>query len=373
MISNFKKEFLKSEKNDFDFEEFLIIKRQTFENMGEKLSKIPFDLEYNDNICSNCNGNIEFKKRIDTYSTEIKDERSYYSGSEPRLLKVGPDYSKIEEKEEDIPICNKCNICPMCKESVFNINEQYQEYALCKKDGSYFHVDCYRKYTEPDDPKRHYEWNGFMNSRWELKGIYRKCNECSEKYVIPIDDKPVTKDEARKKIVDIYQKCNPQKIGKVDDLLNKYVADGWREHEVIALVNNKYAAKLIARKYITDIFERHCPQKLRKIDDRLAENAGHEALYVADLQKKYDGGESWEHGDQNAMKYPNTCPECISNKEFQIEWKTLTPDQKLSKYGLKKLKILAKKKKIKGYSKWNLSKLFTELKPLVTHKDFPIV
>ena len=30
--------------------------------MGSKLSKIPFDLEFNDNECSNCNGNIEFKK-----------------------------------------------------------------------------------------------------------------------------------------------------------------------------------------------------------------------------------------------------------------------------------------------------------------------
>ena len=370
ILITFIKEFLKSQKNDFDFEEFLIIKRQTFENMGVKLSKIPFDLEYNDNICSNCNGNIEFKKRTDHIGINWKE---CCGGCISCLRGKGcGGYEKIEEKEVDIPICNNCNICPMCKESVFNINERYQEHTLCKKDGSYFHVDCYRKYTEPKDPKRHYEWNGFMNSRWEFKGIYHKCNECSKKYVITIDDKPVTKDEARKKIVDIYQKCNPQEIGKVDDLLNEYVALGWREHEAIALVNNKYAAKLIARKYITDIFERHCPQKLRKIDDKLVEYAGHEARYVADLQKKYDGGESWEYGDQTAMKYPNTCPECISNKEFQIEWKTLTPVQKLSKCGLEKLKILAKKKKIKGCSKWNKAKFLKELEPLVTHKDFPI-
>ena len=141
----------------FDFEECIDI--ISFENMGEKLSKIPFDLEYNDNICSNCNGNIEFKKRTDRIGINWQED----CGGCIRCLSMKGcgGYEKIEEKEVDIPICNNCNICPMCKESVFNINEQYQKHTLCKKDGSYFHVDCYRKYTEPSDPKRHYEWNGF--------------------------------------------------------------------------------------------------------------------------------------------------------------------------------------------------------------------
>jgi len=280
--------------------------------MGEKLSKIPFDLEYNDNICSKCNGNIEFKKRTDHIGINWQES---CGGCIRCLRKKGcGGYEKIEEKEVDIPICNNCNICPMCKESVFNINDQYQEDALCKKNDYYFHVNCYRKFTKPNNSKRHYEWNG-MNSKcnkWEFKGIYRKCNKCSEKYIIPID-KSVTKDEARKKIVDIYRMYNPQKIRKVDDLLNKYIGRESELSELIALVDNKYA-----------------------------------------------------------VKYPNTCPECISNIEFKIEWKTLTPEQKLIKYGVIKLRILAKKKKLEGYSTWKKSELVKNLKPLVTHKDFPI-
>lgn len=331
--------------------------------MGEKLSKIPFDLEYNDNICSNCNGNIEFKKRTDLIGINWQEDCGDCGGCIRCLSMKGRGHARrrLEEKEVDIPICNNCNICPMCKESVFNINEQYQEYALCKKDGSYFHVDCYRKYTEPSDPKRHYEWNGFMNSRWELKGIYCTCKECSGKYVIPIDDKPVTKDKARKEILHIYQKCNPQKIGKVDDLLNKYVG---RESELIALVNNKYAPQLIARRYITDIYAYHCPNKLGKVDELLKKYAGKEAELVIWVQNKYDGnGGGGCTEDFDVMKYPNTCSECIFNK-------TLTLEQILNYQKLERLKFLAKKKKLKGYSKLNKSKLVIELKPLVTRKDF---
>lgn len=41
--------------------------------MGSKLSKIPFDLEFNDNICSNCNGNIESTKRIDSQGVKYTE------------------------------------------------------------------------------------------------------------------------------------------------------------------------------------------------------------------------------------------------------------------------------------------------------------
>ncbi len=43
-------------------------------SMGSKLSKIPFYLEFNDNVCSNCNGNIELKKRIDSQGVNYKED-----------------------------------------------------------------------------------------------------------------------------------------------------------------------------------------------------------------------------------------------------------------------------------------------------------
>ena len=53
-------------------------------------------------------------------------------------------------------------------------------------------------------------------------------------------------------------------------------------------------------------------------------------------------------------------------------WKTTTPQEKLNLYGIAKLKILAKNKKIKGYSDYKKNELINILLPLVNENDFPI-
>ena len=47
--------------------------------------------------------------------------------------------------------------------------------------------------------------------------------------------------DARSKVVEIYEKCNPTKLGEVDNLLAKYAG---RETELIARLQKKYAAQL---------------------------------------------------------------------------------------------------------------------------------
>ena len=47
--------------------------------------------------------------------------------------------------------------------------------------------------------------------------------------------------DARSKVVAIYEKCNPTKLGEVDNLLAKYAG---REAELIARLQKKYAAQL---------------------------------------------------------------------------------------------------------------------------------
>ena len=66
------------------------------------------------------------------------------------------------------------------------------------------------------------------------------------------------------------------------------------------------------------------------------------------------------------------CRKCIENDKFNSNWKKSTPEQKLEFYGIKKLKILAKNKKIKGFSKYKKNELIDILIPLVTENDFPI-
>ena len=47
--------------------------------------------------------------------------------------------------------------------------------------------------------------------------------------------------DARSKVVEIYQKCNPTKLGEVDKLLAKYAG---REAELVLRLQKKYAAQL---------------------------------------------------------------------------------------------------------------------------------
>jgi hypothetical protein len=66
------------------------------------------------------------------------------------------------------------------------------------------------------------------------------------------------------------------------------------------------------------------------------------------------------------------CRKCIKTTEFNNKWNTSTPQEKLNTYAIKKLQILAKNKKIKGFSKYKKNELINILIPLVSNEDFPI-
>lgn len=61
-----------------------------------------------------------------------------------------------------------------------------------------------------------------------------------------------------------------------------------------------------------------------------------------------------------------------SNCEFSSKWKLSTPQEKLELYGIQKLKLLAKKKNIKGFSKLCKDDLIISLSNVVDNNDFPI-
>ena len=226
-------------------------------SMGSKLSKIPFDLEFNDDGCSNCNGKIEFKKRIDSQGTNYTES----CGSCYRCArkKGCGGYEKYIDKEIDIPICNNCNICLKCKEKIFNINDTYSDHYFCKINNSYLHRECYKEYTKPNDDTKYYSWCGLTN-KWELRGVYVICNNCQNKHKQSIHN----------------------------------------------------------------------------------------------------------------TKSTDMCEKCKEKIEFNNKWKTTTPQEKLNMYGIIKLKILAKNKNLKGYSKYTKDELINRLKPLVNGRDFPI-
>ena len=66
------------------------------------------------------------------------------------------------------------------------------------------------------------------------------------------------------------------------------------------------------------------------------------------------------------------CSNCIEKEQFNNKWNKSSPPEKLTVYGIKKLKILAKNKKIKGFSKYKKKELIDILIPLVNERDFPI-
>lgn len=62
----------------------------------------------------------------------------------------------------------------------------------------------------------------------------------------------------------------------------------------------------------------------------------------------------------------------LDKEKFNNTWKKSTPAEKLDMYGIKKLHILAKNKKIKGVSKLRKDELKSILLPVITDMDFPI-
>jgi hypothetical protein len=69
---------------------------------------------------------------------------------------------------------------------------------------------------------------------------------------------------------------------------------------------------------------------------------------------------------------PTRCIDCCKKHEFNNKWNNTTAQEKLNFYGTTKLKILAKNKNIKGYSKYKKDELINILSPLVNKNDFPI-
>jgi len=71
-------------------------------------------------------------------------------------------------------------------------------------------------------------------------------------------------------------------------------------------------------------------------------------------------------------RIPTRCFHCCKKHEFNNKWKNTTPQEKLQLYGIEKLKILAKYKKINRFSKYKKQELINILSPLVNENDFPI-
>lgn len=65
------------------------------------------------------------------------------------------------------------------------------------------------------------------------------------------------------------------------------------------------------------------------------------------------------------------CIDCKQKNEFKNKWNN-SFKSKLECYGIIKLRLLAKSKKVKGYSKYKKDELINILEQLVSNIDFPI-
>ena len=121
---------------------------------------------------------------------------------------------------------------------------------------------------------------------------------------------------------------------------------------------------------------------------RCTYDASPDKPFVSPYSDSWSGRQSvWEDQDIlhircNTCYNCNTCHKRLDTRELSAynwtgkcswcTWTSSSPQEKLSKYGLVKLKILAKKKGIKRYSTFNKTDLLIKLKPCVTNADFPI-
>jgi fructose-1,6-bisphosphatase len=62
----------------------------------------------------------------------------------------------------------------------------------------------------------------------------------------------------------------------------------------------------------------------------------------------------------------------IQQQSFNYAWRSVPASAKLVFYEKKKLKILAKRKNIRGYYKMETDELIKVLRPVVVDSDFPI-
>lgn len=66
------------------------------------------------------------------------------------------------------------------------------------------------------------------------------------------------------------------------------------------------------------------------------------------------------------------CENIKKKKEFDERWISMTIEEKLGLYGISKLRLLAKQKKLKRYSLLNKIELINTLTPITTIFDLPI-
>lgn len=71
-------------------------------------------------------------------------------------------------------------------------------------------------------------------------------------------------------------------------------------------------------------------------------------------------------------KCKEPCSECTKKEEFKKQWENSSLSEKLKLYGVKKLRILAKRKKIKRIYTYKKQQLIEILSPLVVAGDLPI-
>ncbi|EAN94217.1 hypothetical protein, conserved [Trypanosoma cruzi] len=96
----------------------------------------------------------------------------------------------------------------------------------------------------------------------------------------------------RSRVVSIYERYAPGKLGDVDAQLEKYRG---HEEEFIAALEQKYgpepsiaeSASADYRSRVVSIYERYAPGKLGDVDAQLEKYRGHEEEFIAALEQKY--------------------------------------------------------------------------------------
>jgi hypothetical protein len=97
------------------------------------------------------------------------------------------------------------------------------------------------------------------------------------------------------------------------------------------------------------------------------------AMGSSSLQNHYPEGCTCKHGKKQYIYV--SCQRCsipTTKDSFSSKWKDMSMEEKLNKYGIAKLKILAKRKQLVGYSTLKKGDLISSLKEVVSDKDFPI-
>ena len=110
----------------------------------------------------------------------------------------------------------------------------------------------------------------------------------------------------RKKLVGIYEKHNPDKLGEVDTILERFKG---RESTLFEMLEKKYVLDVafatpanrvaaerdrihqLRRKKLVGIYEKHNPDKLKDVDALLKAYAGRESALFEKLEKKYYAAE----------------------------------------------------------------------------------